>query len=156
VRDFWPTERKIRVSVDAAYSCEQVLQHLPEGIILDGRLHPNARLTDPVVVQSGKGRPREWGEDLPKPVEVAADTSVPWMRKTTEIYGENSEMNFKSHRAVWKQGKNDQALKVVFAAMFKGVMIKTGTCSAPSPRAARRRCCSPLSGAGPSRPVFVM
>lgn len=120
VRTFWPIERKVRVSVDDAYSCEQVLRHLPTNIILDGRLHPRARLTAPTVVQSGKGRPRQWGEDLPKPVEVAADTSRPWTRRTVELYGGNVTVDTKSRLIVWKKGEPGQVLKMVITHDVQG------------------------------------
>jgi hypothetical protein len=66
--------------VDGSYTNRTVLRHLPERTVLIGRIRADAKLYEPPVATSGRGRRRVYGAPLPTPEEIRQDPRIPYVR----------------------------------------------------------------------------
>lgn len=114
-------DKQLVVCGDRDYSCQTVLHGIDAGTEMVGRLPMDARLCDPDFEQTpGPGRPRKWGYGLPKPKELAADTSHPWRRVWLYIYGGQVTLWVKTMQAQWKRAPAERTLTVVVTRDPKG------------------------------------
>ncbi len=113
IAQHWLKDRTITVVADAEYACRTVLDGLPQGVHMVGPLPAGAQLHSPMVKRGGRGRPRRWGERLPRPRELAEDAGIPWRETTVVMYGSPVTMLTKEMIAVWKSSGHDRAVKVV-------------------------------------------
>ena len=63
--------KKLIVSVDGSYTNETVLKKLPDNVDLIGRIRKDSKIYSlPASQQSGRGRKRYYGEELPTPEQI--------------------------------------------------------------------------------------
>ena len=109
----WFEGRSITVLGDAEYACRTLLEGVPSDVDIIGPLPAKAQLHNPEVVNKGSGRPRKWGERLPRPETLAQDISLSWRKVKVEMYGSSVTVLVKEMAATWKSAGHRRVIKVV-------------------------------------------
>jgi hypothetical protein len=113
----WVTERRIELAADAAFCNDTVTRDLPERVVLFGAMRPDAVLTEPPPVSSGKGgRPRKRGRVLRKPQQIARDGRTPWQSTEATLYGRTTTVKYKTLCAQWYRATGTRLLRIVIVA----------------------------------------
>jgi len=118
----WVGDQRIEVAIDAAYCNATVTHGLPSSIVLFGAMRPDAVLTAAPDARSPgtKGRTKLRGVPLPKPVQVAEDSTRPWKTAKAFLYGKMTEVRFKTFTAQWYRACGTGLLRVVVVATDHG------------------------------------
>jgi hypothetical protein len=105
----------LHVVVDGSYTNRKVLRNLPENTTLIGRIRKDAKLCALPPAQSGRGRRRFYGEDLPTPEEVRQDPAIPWQKVRARTSGKWRDFEVKTRdRLRWRAaGEMDLRLVVI-------------------------------------------
>lgn len=111
----WVGDRRIEVAIDAAYCNATVTRGLPTSIVLFGAMRPDAVLTAAPEARSAgtKGRTKLRGAALPKPAQVAEDSTRPWKTAKAFLYGKKTEVRYKTFTAQWYRACGTGLLRVV-------------------------------------------
>ena len=131
----WVGDRRIEVTIDAAYCNSTVTNGLPASIVLFGAMRPDAVLTAAPEARSPgtKGRTKLRGVDLPKPEQVAEDNTRPWETVKAFLYGKNTVVRFKTFTAQWYRACGTGLLRVVVVATDHGqIPYRVYFCTDPS------------------------
>ena len=121
----WFPRRRIRLCVDNAYFCTQLLQNRPHNVDIIGRLKANTVLrtaTPPTTQGTGQaGRPRKQGHLLPTLPEIYADDQkYPWHQGSVDGYRHPREVSYKSFSAQWYPSNGPSLMRVVIVKMTNG------------------------------------
>jgi hypothetical protein len=116
----WVPDRRIELTADIAYCNDTITRGLPSRVVLIGAMRPDAVLTKAPPPHQGVGRRRVRGDLLPKPEQIAKDTSTPWASCTARVYGRTIEMKYKTLCAQWYRACGARLLRVVIVATTKG------------------------------------
>jgi hypothetical protein len=85
----WLPDTSMELVADCAYSCREVLRHLPPGVVFIGAMRGDSPLHRP---RSRKCRSPTTGRlptkdiPLPKPAKLARDKKVPWLSMTLTFH----------------------------------------------------------------------
>lgn len=118
----WVGDRRIEVTIDAAYCNATVTHGLPASIILFGAMRPDAVLTAAPEARSAgaKGRTKLRGVPLPKPVQVAEDSARPWKMAKAFLYGKTTKVRYKTFTAQWYRACGIGLLRIVVVVTDHG------------------------------------
>lgn len=106
--------RQCTLLVDGAYPSEELLRGLPASVELVSRLRSDAALyaLPPRRRRKGPGRPRQKGERLPAPAQLAAQGRG-WERRRVLAYGREHRRLLSSFPALWWKVARGRVLQVV-------------------------------------------
>ncbi len=107
---------------DLAYCCRTVLQGLPKGVHLTGRMKTRAALFalfDTPAVR-GPGRPRKKGERLPTPGTMFQDPNLTWSEIKVLCYGKRVRLLVHQFTALWYHSAGQDPVSVVLCRDPKG------------------------------------
>ena len=119
----WFPDKCVELVADTAYSCREVLRHLPEGVVFVGAMRGDSTLQRP---RSRKYRSPATGRLLtkdillPKPAKLAQDEKVPWLSMTLTFYGELKQVQYKELVARWYRSAGKPLLKIVIVKVPNG------------------------------------
>lgn len=119
----WLPDKLVEVVADSAYSCREVLRHLPPGVVFVGSMCANATLQRPRSRKCRSpvtGRPRTKDIPLPKPEKLARDEKLPWLSMTLALYGELKQVQYKELVARWYRSAGKPLLKIVSVKVERG------------------------------------
>ncbi len=118
----WVGERRVELSMDAAYCNDTVMRGLPPGLVVFGAMRPDAVLTQlPLLRRRHRnGRPRVRGRTLPKPGALARSSKLPWSKTKAVLYGKLQTVEYKLCDAQWYRGAGTRLLRIVVVRMTKG------------------------------------
>lgn len=119
----WLPDKPVELVADSAYSCREVLRHLPPGVVFVGAMRGDSTLQRP---RSRKYRSPLTGRlltkdiALPKPAKLARDKKVPWLSMTLTFYGELKLVQYKELVARWYRSAGKPLLKIVIVKVPNG------------------------------------
>lgn len=119
----WLPDKPVELVADSAYSCREVLRHLPPGVVFTGSMCANATLQRP---RTRKYRSPTTGRlltrdiRLPNPEKIARDKKVPWLCMTLTFYGELKQVQYKELVARWYRSAGKPLLKIVIVKVPRG------------------------------------
>ncbi len=119
----WLLDKPVELVADSTYSCQEVLRHLPPGVVFVGAMRGDSTLRRP---RSRKyrspvtGRLLTKGIALPKPAKLARDKKVPWLSMTLTFYGELKLVQYKELVARWYRSVGKPLLKIVIVKVPNG------------------------------------
>lgn len=108
--------RQLILSVDGGYTNQTVLKQLPQRVTLIGRIRKDCVLHQlPEATQSGRGRKRVYGEQIPTPEQLRQSNEVPWQQVEAFAAGRKHTFDVKVVRSLrWrKAGKQNLQLVIV-------------------------------------------
>jgi hypothetical protein len=89
-------ERLLWIVADGGFSNKTVMRDLPDRSVFIGRVRKDAKFHYPPVNPQTKGRRRVYGEDAPRPQELAKDESVPWETCYVNLKGKRVRFRYKT------------------------------------------------------------
>ena len=101
VESWVPPGFRLFVAADSEYACKTLVPRLTKPTTFVGPMNMDASLYEPAGSYSGMGRPRAKGKRLSSPRQLAANSSVPWMRVTIRAYGRHVEVLTKTCTCLW-------------------------------------------------------
>ena len=106
--------RQIHIIGDSAYAAK-AFAGLPANITITARMRGDARLYEPALrpLKPRPGRPRKKGQMLPKPDQIATDTTTNWETISVRRYGKNGCALVHSFRCLWYETFGQQPVQVV-------------------------------------------
>lgn len=107
--------RALVVAVDGGYTNRTVFRDVPERAVLVGRLRKDAALFAPPPPRAPgqRGKPRLYGEPLPRPAEMLKDERLPWHAAHAFAAGREREFRYKTiARARWS-GTGGRDVRIV-------------------------------------------
>jgi SRSO17 transposase len=107
-----PQGRRICVVGDSEYSCETVVNGLPERFVFVGAVHMDAALYALAEPRSGRGRPRKKGARLPSPKELAT-RDTPWEEHSVAMYGRVVQVLIKTQVCLWYTVAGTRLVRVI-------------------------------------------
>ena len=110
---FLPEGRSLNLSGDREYGCRTVLAGIDGRVRFSGALPMDADLREPIVVQSGRGRPRKKGVRVLSPKAMAARKDAPWRKATVTIYGRQVDVLLLTVVAAWFHVTGSKPLRIV-------------------------------------------
>lgn len=108
--------KQLILSVDGSYTNGTVLRKLPEKVDLIGRIRKDSKIYSlPKEQQSGKGRKRYYGEELPTPEQIRQSTDYPYQPVEAWAAGKMRTFNVKVIKDIrWrKSGKRNLMLIII-------------------------------------------
>ena len=108
-------DKELVVGVDGSYTNKEVLKNLPQRVTLVGRIRKDTKLYALPEVQSGSGRKRVYGEQLPTPEEIRQSDQYPWQQVEAWAASKTHKFDLKIIRDVrWRSaGKQNLTLIVI-------------------------------------------
>lgn len=105
----------LRTVVDGSFTNRKVLRQLPPQTTLIGRIRKDAKLSAMPDAQSGKGRRKFYGKDLPTPEQIRQDPDVPWIKVLARASGKTREFEVKTLGSLrWRAaGEMDLRLLII-------------------------------------------
>lgn len=112
---------QLRVLVDGSYTNKHVLRNLPANTDIIGRIRKDAKLSAKPDGQSGCGRRRIYGQDLPTPEAIRQDPHIPWVPVRARVNGEWRHFEVKTLAPLrWRAaGAMDLRLVVIRPIAFR-------------------------------------
>lgn len=114
--DSQAADRQLILSVDGGYTNQTVLKQLPERVTLIGRIRKDCVLHElPPEKQSGRGRKRVYGQQIPTPEQIRQSGDIPWQKVEAFAAGKKHTFDVKVVAPLrWrKAGKQDLQLVVI-------------------------------------------
>ncbi len=109
------SQRQFIIAVDGTFTNKKMIRGLPERTTLIGRFRKDAKIFSlPEHVQnSGKGRRRTYGDELPTPEEIRQEEKIP--RETACVYaaGKVHEFQIKTIPHIRWRSTGDKDLRLV-------------------------------------------
>ncbi len=108
-------DKELVVGVDGSYTNKEVLKNLPQKTTLVGRIRKDTKLYALPEVQSGSGRKRVYGKQLPTPEEIRQSDQYPWQQVEAWAAGKTHKFDLKIIRDVrWRSaGKQNLTMIVI-------------------------------------------
>lgn len=107
-------DKQIIVSVDGSYTNEQVLKHLPERVILIGRIRKDTKLYDVPQSQPKLGRRRTYGERLPTPEQIRQSDKYEWQEVKAWAAGKEHKFSLKViNSTLWRSAGLKHLMQLV-------------------------------------------
>jgi hypothetical protein len=109
------SKRLLITAVDGSYTNNTVFRHIPERTVVIGRIRKDARLfgVPDALVDSGRGRPRFYGEPLPTPEQMRQDEKIPWQQVEVYAAGKLRTFDVKVVEPLRWKGAGNRDLKLV-------------------------------------------
>ncbi len=122
MRSHMEKEQALWVCVDGSYTNRTVLNNLPCGSTLIGRLRSDAKLyhlpTAPCT--TGAGRKRLYGIPAPTPEEIRTDEAIPWQMVNAYTSGKTHEFRVKTMKYLrWRGSGKQHTLQVLIIAPLR-------------------------------------
>lgn len=97
MRSHLEEDRDLWVTVDGSYTNRTVLNDLPKGTVLIGRIRSDAKLyhLPDGPIEERRGRKRIYGPTAPTPEEIRTDESIPWQTVSAYASGKTHEFKVK-------------------------------------------------------------
>nr|WP_240377804.1 transposase [Arachidicoccus soli] len=114
--------KQLILSVDGSYTNGTVLRKLPENVDLIGRIRKDSKIYSlPEEQQSGKGRKRYYGEELPTPEEIRQSADYPYLPVEAWAAGKLRTFNVKVVKGIrWrKSGKRNLMLLIIRPVCYR-------------------------------------
>lgn len=119
--------RPLWVVADGGYTNQTVLRNLPERTALIGRVRKDAKLSYPPEEPRTKGRRRVYGEDAPRPQELARDKTVAWEQCYVSVGAKQVRFRYKTIAGLKsRKAGGDQTLRLIVVAPRRYKRRKTG------------------------------
>ena len=119
-------ERKIDLVGDAAYATE-AWRGLDGRVTITSRLRSNAAIYAPAPAPTGKqGRPRKWGQRLPRLARIALDPATGWTAHAVRRYGKTETLMLHTIDCLWGPLGAETPVRVILvqdAAKSSGYQI---------------------------------
>ena len=119
-------ERKIDLVGDAAYATE-AWRGLSGRVTITSRLRSNAAIYEPAPPPTGKqGRPRKWGQRLPRLARIALDPATQWTAHAVRRYGKTETLMLHTIDCLWGPLGAETSVRVILvqdAAKSSGYQI---------------------------------
>jgi hypothetical protein len=119
----WLPHKPVEVVADSAYSCREVLRHLPPGVVFVGAMRADSTLHRPRTRSCRSpvtGRLLTKDILLPKPEKIARDDNHPWLTMTLTLYGAPTQVQYKELVARWYRSAGKPLLKIVIVKVPRG------------------------------------
>jgi hypothetical protein len=109
------------VGVDGSYTNRTVLNNLPDGTVLIGRIRSDAKLYHlPTACSTGPGRKQIYGIPAPTPEEIRKDETVPWQTVVAHASGETHEFKVKVVKYLrWRGSGQKHTLQLLIIAPLR-------------------------------------
>lgn len=114
-RDLW-------VTVDGSYTNRTVLNNLPNGVVLIGRIRSDAKLyhLPDESLRIGRGRKRIYGPPAPAPEEIRTDESIPWQEVSAYACGKMHAFRVKTVKHLkWRGSGKSHTLQIMVIAPLR-------------------------------------
>jgi hypothetical protein len=106
-------DKELVVGVDGSYSNKEVLKKLPQKTTLIGRIRKDTKLYELPQVQSGSGRKRVYGVQLPTPEEIRQSDQFSWQQEQAWAAGKTHKFDLKIVRDVRWRSAGPQNLTLI-------------------------------------------
>jgi hypothetical protein len=108
-------DKELVVGVDGSYTNKEVLKKLPQRTTLVGRIRKDTKLYGLPEEQSGAGRKRVYGNQLPTPEQIRQSDQYSWQQVEAWAAGKNHMFDIKVVRDVrWRSaGKQNLTLIII-------------------------------------------
>jgi hypothetical protein len=109
------SQRQLIIAVDGTFTNKKMIRGLPERTTLIGRFRKDAKIFSlPEHVQnSGKGRRRTYGDELPTPEKIRQDEMIPWETACVYAAGKVNEFQIKTIPHIRWRSTGDKDLRLV-------------------------------------------
>ncbi len=109
------SKRLLVTAVDGSFTNNTVFREIPDRTVIVGRIRKDARLFEPACAsnESGRGRPRVYGNSLPTPEQMRQDESIPWQQVQAYAAGKLHCFDVKVVGPVRWKGAGNRDLKLV-------------------------------------------
>jgi hypothetical protein len=103
------------LSVDGSYTNGTVLRKLPDNVDLIGRIRKDSKLYSlPTMIQTGKGRKRCYGEQLPTPEQIRQSNDYPYQPVHAWAAGKMRTFEVKIIKNVrWRKSGNKNLMLII-------------------------------------------
>jgi hypothetical protein len=120
-------DRVIRVVGDLHYSCETVINGLPPGTHMTGRIRKGSALYElpPESPSRGRGRPRKKGCRMPTPEAMFQDRTLPWEEIRTSSGETEKVRQVYAFTAIWYHAVGNKPLRFVLSRDLSGTYADT-------------------------------
>lgn len=107
--------KKLIVSVDGSYTNGTVLKKLPDNVDLIGRIRKDSKIYSlPESLQSGKGRKRCYGAELPTPEQIRQSDEYPYQSINAWAAGKTRTFEVKVVKNVrWRKSGNKNLMLII-------------------------------------------
>ena len=106
-------QRVLVDAVDGGYTNSTYLRGLPEGTDIVGRVRKDAKFRAHLPAEQRRGA-RKYGADLPTPLELLADPSLPWQTCDLFVAGQVRPLQFKERSPLcWPKVTRDRPLRLI-------------------------------------------
>lgn len=119
----WLPDKPVEVVADSAYACQEILRHLPPGVVFVGAMRADAVLHRPRTRPSrspATGRQLTRDILLPKPEQLARSKKWPWQSMKLSLYGRQTQVRYKEVVARWSRPAGKTLLKIVIVQVLRG------------------------------------
>lgn len=107
-------KRQLVISVDGSYTNNTVLKSLSKGVTLIGRIRKDAKLYLPPKQQTGAGRKRVYGDQLPTPEQIRQSDEFPWQKVKAWAAGKSHGFDVKIIKDVrWRSAGKLHDLQLI-------------------------------------------
>ena len=107
-------DTNILINVDGSYTNKEVLQNLPKGVTLIGRIRKDTKLYDLPDTQPCLGRRRVYGTQLPTPEQIRQSDQYPWQTVCAWAAGKEHDFQVKVIRDVlWRAAGQTMTMQLV-------------------------------------------
>lgn len=106
-------DKQLVVSVDGSYTNKEVLKNLPSRVTLIGRIRKDTKLHALPEVQSGFGRKRTYGQQLPTPEEIRQSDQYSWQKVEAWAAGKKHKFDVKIVKDVRWRSAGEQNLTLI-------------------------------------------
>jgi len=120
-------DRVIRVVVDLHYTCETVINGLPHGTHMTGRIRKGSALYElpPESASRDRGRPRKKGRRMPTPDALFQDQTLPWEEIRTGSGKTEKVRQVYAFTAIWYHAVGNRPLRFVLSHDLSGTYADT-------------------------------
>lgn len=106
-------DKELIVGVDGSYTNKEVLKKLPQRTTLVGRIRKDTKLYALPEVQTGSGRKRVYGAQLPTPEEIRQSDQYNWQKVEAWAAGKTHKFDLKIIRSVRWRSAGAQNLTLI-------------------------------------------
>lgn len=124
----WIDDRRlIRVVVDKGYTCDTVINGLPRGVEMTGRIRMGSALYElPLAcVRRGRGRPRQKGSRMPALATLFKDRTGRWDEMTSGSEPKAKIRQVHAFTAIWYHAVGNKPLRFVLSHDLSGTYADT-------------------------------
>ena len=108
------SSRELYLSVDGSYTNKTVLNGLPQGVTLIGRVRKDAHFNYLPESKKTKGRNKVYGLPVPTPEEIRRSEDIPWQEVTAWAVGKTHSFNVKIIKSLkWRSAGKDHTVQLI-------------------------------------------